>query len=180
MARKGDNAAVAFLAVMMVIAPFVAAYYLFKLLRWIWRRWRAYKLRSDPAYRLRVAMRMRSLDILEMDPIAFERHCAAVLEAQGWLCEITQASGDFGVDVIARKPGAQVVIQVKKWRASVDLSAVQQAVAGIAMYRATAAAVVSVSGYRPSAVRLARANRVLLLSYDDLFDFTRRVPSRRR
>jgi HJR/Mrr/RecB family endonuclease len=71
----------------------------------------------------------------------------------------------------------RVVIQVKKWQAPVSLSAVQEVAAGAAMYKAGVAAVVSVSGYQPSAVRLAQANRVLLLSYEDLFDFTRRVPS---
>lgn len=115
---------------------------------------------------------LQAADIEVMGPIAFEHHCAAVLKTQGWSCKTTQASGDFGVDIVAEHSGARVVIQVKKWREPVNLSAVQEAAAGIAMYRATHGAVVSVSGYRESARKLARANNVRLLSYQDLFDFT--------
>lgn len=125
--------------------------------------------------RATLAQKLRAVDLASMDPIAFEHHCATILETQGWLCEVTQASGDFGVDVIAKRPGAKVAIQVKKWAAAVNLSAVQEVVAGCAHCGAHHAAVVSVSGYLPSARELARANDVLLLSYDDLFDFNRRV-----
>ena len=175
MARKNDGAAVAFLAVLMVLAPFVAAYYVFKLLRWVLRMWRAHKLMNDPAYRAREAMKLRDMRFQAMSPIAFEQHCADVLESQGWLCEVTPPSADFGVDVIANRPGAKVAIQVKKWTAAVNLSAVQEVAAGRAHVGAQHAAVVSVSGYLPSAVELARSNRVMLLAYEDLFDFNRRA-----
>ena len=119
---------------------------------------------------------LRATDLRAMSPVAFEHHCAAVLKAQGWMCKMTRASGDFGIDVIAEKSGARVAIQVKKWAAPVSLSAVQEAAAGMPMYRANIAAVVSVSGYQPSARTLARVNGVVLLAYDDLFDF--RIPGR--
>ena len=120
----------------------------------------------------RKRLMLQAADIAAMAPIAFEHHCAAVLQAQGWRCRITRASGDFGVDIVAEHSGARVVIQVKKWCEPVNLSAVQEAAAGMAMYRATHGAVVSVSGYRQSARRLARANKVRLLDYPDLFNFT--------
>jgi len=119
---------------------------------------------------------LQAADIEVMGPIAFEHHCAAVLKTQGWSCKITRASGDFGVDIVAEHSGSRVVIQVKKWREPVNLSAVQEAAAGVAMYRATHGAVVSVSGYRPSARKLAKANKVRLLNYPDLFDL--RPPTR--
>ena len=175
MARKNDGVAVAFLAALMVLAPFVLAYYVFKLLRWAWRMWQAHKLLNDPAYRARQAMKLRGMAFESMNPIAFERHCAEILEAQGWICEVTPASADFGVDVIAKRPGAKVAIQVKKWSKPVNLSAVQEVAAGRAHCGAQHAAVVSVSGYQASAVELARANQVMLLGYDDLFDINRQA-----
>ena len=119
---------------------------------------------------------LKAMDVAKMHPVAFEQHCAAILKTLGWTCQITSASGDFGVDLIAEHPGARVVIQVKKWREPVNLSAVQEVTAGVAMYHATHAAVISVSGYRQSARRLAKANKVRLLDYPDLFNFT--PPSR--
>ena len=120
----------------------------------------------------RKRLMFQAADIAAMAPIAFEHHCAAVLQAQGWRCKITRASGDFGVDIVAEHSGTSVVIQVKKWREPVNLSAVQEVAAGVAMYRATHGAVVSVSGYRKSARKLARANKVRLLNYPDLFNFS--------
>ena len=141
-----------------------------------WNRWKSWRA----ARRAILLHQLAAADLDRISPLAFEHHCAEVLRLQGWRCRTTKASGDFGVDVLAERQGLKVAIQVKKWRGRVDLSAVQQAATGAAMYGASAAAVVSVSGYQPSAVRLARANRVVLLSYNDLFDFTRQGPSARR
>ena len=168
----------------LLIAAFFAVagvlYLLFRLARWGWHRYIAWRSEHDEEFRRRRLLMLRGSELAVMTPVGFEMHCAQVLQSQGWICCATRASGDFGVDVLAERQGRRVAIQVKKWRSRVDLSAVQQAATGAAMYGASAAAVVSVSGYQASAVRLARANRVLLLSYNDLFDFTRRGPSARR
>ncbi len=153
---------------------------LFVVLRGLWLlgcRVIVYYRFREPAYRERQCAMLKGINIAAMSPVAFEHHCAAVLKTQGWMCKMTRTSGDFGVDVIAECQSVRVVSQVKKWQAPVNLSAVQEVAAGAPMYKAGVAAVVSVSSYAPSAVRLARANRVLLLSYEDLFDFTRQVPS---
>lgn len=121
-----------------------------------------------------------AIDVARMHPLDFERHCADVLASIGWTCKTTRASGDFGADVLAEARGTRVVIQVKKWAQPVNLEAVQEVVAAIALYRAQQGVVVSVSGYRPSAVKLARANRVRLLTYRQLFEFTPPTDSTRR
>jgi len=51
------------------------------------------------------------------------------------------------------------------------LFAVQEAVAGIAIYHARIACVISVSGYQRSAINLAAANKVRLMSYHELRGF---------
>lgn len=112
---------------------------------------------------------------LMLSPVQFEHHCADVLRSLGWKCKTTRTSGDFGIDLIAEHSGHRVVFQVKKWSKPVNLSAVQEAVAGAALYRASRAYVVSVSGYQRSAVRLAAANNVRLLSYQELLSFTPQV-----
>lgn len=108
---------------------------------------------------------------LTLSPIQFEHHCADVLRSLGWKCKTTRASGDFGVDLIAEHGGHRVVFQIKKWSKPVNLSAVQEAVAGVAIYGAHSACVISVSGYQQSAFKLAAANKVRLMSYQDLRRF---------
>lgn len=116
---------------------------------------------------------LREIDPRAISPMAFERWCADALQAQGWRCQLTQVNGDAGVDVVARKDAVTLAVQVKHWRKPVSLKAVQEVVAGKAIYGATHAAVVSVSGYRRSAVRLARANSVALLTHVQLADIER-------
>lgn len=123
--------------------------------------------------RLNRAMLKKSADlpIQAMTPVQFEHHCADVLRSLGWKCKTTRASGDFGIDLIAEHGGHRVVFQIKKWSKPVNLSAVQEAVAGIAIYGAHSACVISVSGYQQSAFKLAAANKVRLMSYQDLGRF---------
>lgn len=149
-----------------------AVLFLLYRLREPWRRHQA-------EVRARRTATLKGVDIARMHPLDFERHCAKVIAAQGWASNATKASGDYGADIVAEKDGLRVVVQVKKWRAPVNLKAVQEIATARAYYRAHAAFVVSVSGYRESARTLAQSNRVLLLSHDDLFDFNRRVPASR-
>ena len=123
--------------------------------------------------RLNRAMLKKSADlpIQAMNPIQFEHHCADVLRSLGWKCKTTRDSGDFGIDLIAEHGSHRVVFQIKKWSKPVNLSAVQEAVAGIAIYGAHSACVISVSGYQQSAFKLAAANKVRLMAYQDLRRF---------
>ncbi|MHB0992683.1 MAG: restriction endonuclease [Burkholderiales bacterium] len=156
--------AVLFLAFMIIKFAYRMLYRLFK---------EFFPEKENPHHR---AM-LQAVDIAAMEPVAFEHHCAAILKAQGWQCRMTRYSGDFGVDMIAVRSNVHIAFQIKKWTAPVDLKAVQEVVTGIAIYKAHHAAVISVSGYRKSALLLAKANNVQLLHYADLFDFTPPNPS---
>ena len=98
----------------------------------------------------------------------FEHHCAMILRAQGWDAHVTQASGDQGVDVIARRGGTVLALQCKLWNSAVGNSAVQEAHAGRSFVGANAAAVVATAGYTEAARQLAARTRVSLLSLADL------------
>ena len=91
---------------------------------------------------------LQNTPISDMNPIDFEHHCGAILESNGWKCTITPATGDYGVDVIADHHGHRVAFQVKKWAAPVTHSAIQEIVAGAAMYQAHETAVISISETR--------------------------------
>jgi HJR/Mrr/RecB family endonuclease len=111
----------------------------------------------------------------EMTPVAFERHCADYLRLFGWSTQTTKASGDQGVDVIARKAGTVLVIQCKKQAEPVGNKAVQEIHAGRSFANAHYAAVVSNSSYTKAARELAGRTGVLLLHFTELAEANRLI-----
>ncbi len=104
----------------------------------------------------------------DMTPEEFEHYCAAVLREMKWKARVTPASGDQGVDIVADKRGARIVVQCKKYSKPVGNRAVQEIVAGIAHEGAGRGVVVATADYTPAAVSLAASNQVLLLRHEDL------------
>lgn len=95
----------------------------------------------------------------------FEEVVARELEKQGYQVELTPKSRDFGVDIIARKGGRKIAIQVKNTKKPVGVKAVQEVVAGKRHYKCNEAWVVSKSGFTKNAVELARDNKVELVDW---------------
>lgn len=111
----------------------------------------------------------------DMDPIAYEHHCADRLRACGWDARTTPPGGDQGADVIACRGGLRLVVQCKLYRNAVGNDAVQQVAAARLHYHADVAAVVSNADYTASARQLARSNTVFLLHHDELAAFSSRL-----
>lgn len=94
----------------------------------------------------------------------YEYQVAKYLRGHGYTgVTVTKGSGDFGVDVIAHKGGHKYAVQCKYYSNPVGLSAIQEAVAGMAYYKCDRAMVVTNSTFTKAAHDLARANNVLLL-----------------
>jgi restriction system protein len=103
-----------------------------------------------------------------MTPEQYEHFCADLLREIRWTARVTQASGDQGVDIVAEKRGARIVVQCKKYSKPVGNRAVQEIVAAIAHEDAGRGVVVATNGYTRAARRLAASNRVLLLHHSQL------------
>jgi len=99
----------------------------------------------------------------EVQPAEYECLCAEHMRACGFDATLTKASGDQGVDVIARKPGLTVVLQCKYYSSPVGNKAVQEVFAGKRFVGADLAVVVSNNEFTDSARQLAQALGVLLL-----------------
>lgn len=94
----------------------------------------------------------------------YEHLVASYLLKHGYTnVEVTKSSGDFGVDVIAHKGGKKYAVQCKYYSVPVGLSAIQEVVAGKAIYNCDSAMVVTNSNFTDSAKRLAKDNHVILL-----------------
>jgi len=86
----------------------------------------------------------------------------------GWNAQVTKASGDQGVDVIAELNGVRVAVQCKLYSSPVGNKAVQEVFAAKIHYDCQIAIVVTNNSYTPSAKQLASTCGVELLHHDAL------------
>ncbi len=101
-----------------------------------------------------------------VDGKQYEVFVAKYLKEQGFRqIRHTGATGDFGVDIVAKKHGIRYAVQCKFYSSSVSGAAVQEAVAGMAYYHCDRAMVVTNSGLTRGAKKLAEVNEVLVLEY---------------
>lgn len=99
----------------------------------------------------------------DMDGLEFEKFCADLLEKKGFEdVNITKASGDFGVDILAEKDGVTYAIQCKRYSDSVGVKAVQEAYAGKEFYDRMVGAVLTNQYFTQPAVDAAKKLKILL------------------
>ncbi len=103
----------------------------------------------------------------------WEEYLAQVFSALGGKVELTGKAGDQGVDLVVELGNRRIAVQAKGYFNSVDNKAVQEVVAGMALYRCTACAVLTNSRFRKSAAELAASNRCILIGEDEFPAFVR-------
>lgn len=107
-------------------------------------------------------MNVQNLDA--MDGISFEHFLTDLFHRLGYKSEATQASGDYGVDVLLiDKKGRKIAVQAKHYSGAVGLEAVQQAHTGITYYKAAEGWVVTNSTFTKAAHNLAEAAHIRLI-----------------
>ena len=122
-----------------------------------WLRQR-HEARRDALYR---ASGQAAVDA--MDGVDFEHYVAAVLRGAGFTVEVTRATGDFGVDLIAARDGVRTAVQCKRQSRAVSGAAIQQVVAGAAVHDCTATMVVTNHSYTRAATQLAEVHGCVLV-----------------
>ena len=106
-------------------------------------------------------------DIDSMDGLQFEHYCSDLLREIGFSdVTLTPASGDYGVDVLAKKDGVTYGIQCKCYADKVGNHAVQEALAGSQFYHRMVAAVLTNNYFTAAAIESARKMNVLLWDRD--------------
>lgn len=113
--------------------------------------------------------------IVSLSGIEYERYCADRLRRSGWDVAVTKASGDQGVDLIARLKSFKAVVQCKRYAGSVGNAAVQEVLAAKAFEDGTHAVVVSNAPFTAAARALANKTGVLLLSHLQLDELETRL-----
>ena len=121
-------------------------------------------------------LKMESVDIMEGEK--FEEFCAYLLKRNGFKrIQLTQASGDQGIDIIAQKKGQSFGFQCKRYTGFVGNKAVQEVWAGHHYYQLDQAAVITNSEFSDSAIALADDLGVMLIDRKKLKRLMRRLPS---
>lgn len=108
-------------------------------------------------------------DIDDISGIDFEHLTCDILATNGFdIAESTQATADFGVDVLARRDGITYAIQCKRHQSPVGIEAVQQVYAGRAYYECHVAVVFTNQYFTANAKKLADKLGVVLWDRDVL------------
>ncbi len=140
---------------MMIIASLAVAAMLFSAVLYL-RKWR--RTGQPEEYDL-------------MEGHEFEYYCARLLEKCGFEeVEVTKGSGDYGVDVLARKDGVTYAIQCKCYNAPVGVRAVQEAYAGRDYYDRMVGAVLTNQYFTQPAAEAAKKLKILLWDREYLED----------
>ncbi|UUV98233.1 restriction endonuclease [Vagococcus luciliae] len=98
----------------------------------------------------------------------FEIYLAKLLSINGYRTEVTQASGDQGVDIIAKKNGQTYAFQAKRYVNPVSNKAVQEVFSGKQYYNLQHASVVTNNTFTKSAKELAEKTHVTLMDRGQL------------
>lgn len=100
----------------------------------------------------------------ELDGFDYEYHVADSLRLRGYRnVEVTQASGDYGADIICYdKQGNKIAVQCKKYAGSVGIDAVQQVIGAKDFYKCSRAMVITTATFTPAAKNLAEKANVEL------------------
>lgn len=103
----------------------------------------------------------------KMDGRIFEQWCAKLLQKSGFInVEVTRASGDQGVDVLATLDGVKYAVQCKCYSSDLGNKPVQEVYAGRAIYDCQVGSVMTNRYFTSGAKELAEATGVFLWDRD--------------
>lgn len=104
-----------------------------------------------------------------MTGIEFENYCSELLSKNGFLnVELTKASGDHGIDILAEKDDISYAIQCKCYSSNIGNSAIQQAHTGKSLYHKDVAVVITNQFFTNQAKEEAKSLGVKLWDRDKL------------
>jgi hypothetical protein len=101
----------------------------------------------------------------------WEDYLVEVFRTLGAKAERIGKCGDQGCDLVVEIGPKRIAVQAKGYYHAVGNKAVQEAVAGVAHYRCSAAAVITNSRFTRGARELAESNRCTLIGEDEFPDF---------
>lgn len=116
--------------------------------------------------------RMTIAQLDSLDGIEFENACAGLLLDHGFSnIELTKATGDFGVDILAERGGLLYGIQCKRYSSKLGSKPVQEIGTGVQYYGCDVGAVMTNSYLTAHAAELAEAADIEIWDRDTLTEW---------
>jgi restriction system protein len=109
---------------------------------------------------------MEAID--QMSGVEFEEFVAAQLRTTGWRVTRTPSTGDYGVDLIAKKDGTHMAVQCKRQAKAVGVAAIQQVVSGALHHGCNQTVVVTNRAFTKAARQLATTHRCRLVGREQV------------
>jgi restriction system protein len=113
---------------------------------------------------------LRAVD--RMSGTEFEEFVAAQLRIAGYTVTPTGGTGDYGVDLIAKKDGVRMAVQCKRLAKAVGVAAVQQVVSGALQHGCNRTVVVTNQSFTKAARQLATTHHCRLVGRTQLQSWT--------
>jgi len=107
-------------------------------------------------------------ELKKLSGIEFEEYLANLFLTHGYSIQMTPSTGDYGADLLLQKGSQLIAVQAKCYSGSVGVTAVQEALSGMAYYRCHSAWVVTTGNYTANAVELANKSDVRLIDSHEL------------
>jgi HJR/Mrr/RecB family endonuclease len=106
----------------------------------------------------------------DLDWYQFEKFCAALLQADGFVVERKGgAHADGGVDMIATKDGVKVLVQCKHWRRwALKEGVVRELLGAMSHFQVKQGALYTLKGWTAPAARFADDNAIALINGDQI------------
>jgi hypothetical protein len=113
-------------------------------------------------------MTMQRLSIDMMTGPEFEAYVGEILRYHGYFVEATRVTGDFGVDLVARRYAEVLAVQCKRLAGPVGAKAVEEVTWGAAVYGCTSTMVVSNQSFTAAAIAQAKRHNSVLIDGAEL------------
>jgi hypothetical protein len=98
----------------------------------------------------------------------FEAYVGEILRYHGYFVEATRVTGDFGVDLVARRYAEVLAVQCKRLAGPVGAKAVEEVTWGAAVYGCTSTMVVSNQSFTAAAIAQAKRHNSVLIDGAEL------------
>jgi restriction system protein len=109
----------------------------------------------------------------KMQGIEFEEFLKSHFTAQGYKAKLTNATNDYGADLVLKNATESIVVQAKRYKSKVGIKSVQEIIGAINHYGVDRGMVVTNNYFTKNAISLARSNNIELIDRTILIDIMR-------
>ena len=109
---------------------------------------------------------------MNLSPFQFEEFLCQLFKDSGYEAEVTKKTGDFGADLLLRKDGKKIAVQVKRYDQSnlVGVKDLNQVLGAMKYYSCETSMVITTTEFTTPAKELARTTNVELWGWEKLYE----------